>query len=205
MRVCYGCTIEKPLEDFGKDKKSREGRLTICKACRKNRESPASRKKRIDRNCLGSKKAHALRKAAGLPTRSLDWRKRNLEKSILKSRSVSRSESGRAEGAKRKEKRIISPEEKARNEKKNKEWRLKNMARRLAGTAVYNMIAKNEIKKPSDCPRCSKPTTSRKMYLRLDESLDTKNPMWLCSKCTADEDIKNNSRIKWKFEKKGKK
>ena len=195
-KTCRFCKIEKPLEEFPKNKSCRLGRESTCRQCRKSRRSKDVIDRMLRRKRIYGKKQYEDLKKAGLPNSSQKWRARHPSKATLKSRELGRSEKGRKYQDKYRETREESASSKIKHLQQIEQWRIKNKKRMLAHAAVYNLIAREGMVKPIVCPKCGNDTDSRRMYLRLNKDLDVKNPMWLCSKCTADGNIEDDTLIK---------
>ena len=54
-RVCKRCEIDKPVEDYYRNKPSKGGRLLICKVCVSDKRKPADKAKRDYKNAIYSK------------------------------------------------------------------------------------------------------------------------------------------------------
>ena len=74
MKVCSSCKQEKPLEDFYKDKSSKDGFTFTCKECSRERALKHHYSNREDR--LDKMKTYAK-----------DWRKNNKDKNTYKSQA----------------------------------------------------------------------------------------------------------------------
>ena len=59
MKKCNECDKEKPLEDFGKDKHTKDGLNYLCKKCR-NKKARSRIKRKISHTCLKCKETREL-------------------------------------------------------------------------------------------------------------------------------------------------
>lgn len=84
MRTCRVCSVEKELEEFVAEPKSKEGRMRVCKACN-NEATRAKRARRIARDPVGERARDAEKARA--------WRAANPERSRELQRRHASSES----------------------------------------------------------------------------------------------------------------
>jgi len=191
LRECNYCKKSLKLESFPKNKVCTLGRESACRSCRKER-MPESVRERIKKNKRkdSKKKYHEdiekSRENSRAIYKSGNWPSKGKMASRHSNRSL------RDYHIKYKKKYEESEKSKLKHLKRTEEWRIKNKKRILAHAQVYNMIRAGRIKKPFKCPICNKKTNSRKMYLRLDDNLDYKNPHWLCSFCSGTQTINDN-------------
>lgn len=191
LRKCNFCNESLNLENFPKNKSCASGRESSCKVCRKKRVPKEVRERMLRSKSIYGKKKYnedieASREKGRLAYKSGAW------PSTGKAASRKVNRKNRAYHIEYINNYEASEKSKLKHRKKIEEWRIKNKKKSLAHSKVYHMIATGKIKKPLKCPSCEKKTNSRKMYLRLDENLDYKNPHWLCSFCSGTQTISEN-------------
>lgn len=174
---CRICREAKPLANFSREKRAKDGKRSVCKSCDTAR-AKAWRQRNLDRareNDRRYAKANAEKKRAV----ARRWREENPERVVELNRRWHRENPEQAAQLKREWKRK-NPEKVSASHKRHRE---KYPEKEEARTALRNAVQLGKLEKPANCEGCGKAKSPRPLH---GHHADYSKPLeveWLCPPC----------------------
>jgi len=167
FKICTGCGIEKPFEEYGKDKKGRFGLNQKCKICCRIRDKKKNRSKE-------SIEKHKKYKA--------EWQKKN--KTLLNIRLRERYhqdlEKSRLESRKRAVKCRQTEEYKKRKNEYDQMYRKEHKEKARAHDKVKYAVSQGQLIRSKVCEVCK---CASKTHAHHEDYSKPYDVIWMCPTC----------------------
>jgi len=167
FKICTGCGIEKPFEEFGKDKKGRFGLNQKCKICCRKR----GKKKNRSKESIEKNKVYKA-----------EWQRKNrkLLNVRLRERYKNNLEQSRLQAKKRVKKHRQTEKWKTLKRKYDEEYKRKNPEKIKAQGLLRTAIYRGKIHRPNVCDICQCECIPHGHHEDYSKPYEV---IWMCPSC----------------------